>query len=53
MYSHLKTAPLCTKTTIKSASAPLHALGEGRRRRGRVAGEEEAGEEEEGEAARR
>ena len=43
IYSHLKTASVCTKTTIKSASVPLHASGEGRGPRGRAAGEVEVG----------
>lgn len=51
IYSPLKTASVCTKTTIKSA--PLHAVGGGRGRRGRAEGGEEVGAEGEGEAARR
>lgn len=49
MYSHLKTASLCTKTTIKSVSAPLQALDEGRGQKGRAEEGEEVEEEEEGE----
>lgn len=51
--SHLKTASLCTKTTIKSVSAPLHALGEGGRQKGKAGGEGEVVEKEEAEVVRR
>lgn len=53
MYSHLKTASLCTKTTIKTVSAPRHALGEGRGEKGKAEVEGEVVETEAGEAARR
>lgn len=52
IHSRLKTASLCTKTTIKSASAPPHALGEEKGQRGKAEGVEEVEEGEEGEAAR-
>ncbi len=55
LYIHgcLKTVSLCTKTTIKSVSAPLHALGEGKGLKRKAEGEEEVEEKEEEEAARR
>lgn len=53
IYDRLKTVSLCTKTTIKPVSAPLHALREGRGQKGKAEGEEEGVEKEEEEAVRR
>lgn len=50
IYSHLKTASLCTKTTIKAVSDLLRALDEGRGQKGKVEEGEEVEKEEEGEA---
>lgn len=53
IYDRLKTVSLCTKTTIKPVSAPLHALGEGRGQKGKAEGEEEVVGKGEEEAVRR
>lgn len=53
IYSHLKSSPLYTKITRKSVSAPLQALGEGKRQKGKIEAEEEEEEAEEGQAVRK